>query len=87
MNLSKINTIAYRFVAVIICLFLAVGSWGIYENRLYNRAYVGMVAAVIIVVCAFQTPSIKWWMILLGVLGFAMFLVGVINSYEASAHI
>ena len=82
MNLSKLNTIAYRFVAVVICLFLAVGSWAIYENHFYNRAYVGMVAAVIIAVCAFQTPSVKWWIIIIGVLVFAMFLVGVISSYE-----
>jgi chromate transport protein ChrA len=87
MNLAKLNTIAYRLVAVVICLFLAIGSWGIYENHFYNRAYVGMVAAVIIAVCAFQAPSVKWWVIMVSVLVFAMFLVGVIGSYEASTHI
>ena len=87
MNLSKLNAITYRLVAVVICLFLAIGSWGIYDNHFYNRAYVGMVAAVIIAVCAFQKPLIKWWVIMLGVLIIAMFLVGVISSNEASRHI
>jgi len=79
MNPSKINNITYKTVSVTFCLFLLLGGWGMFDNHSYNKAYIGIVAAVIIAVCIFQTASVKWWLIVFGALVLAMFLVGFLS--------
>jgi hypothetical protein len=87
MNRTRINNISFRILGIAIIFFLIVGSAGILLQHLYIQGSIGMLAAIVIIRTLFQPASIRTWGLMIGVLVFAMFLVGVINSHETSIHI
>jgi hypothetical protein len=80
MNISKLNIYAYRTIGLLICLFLMTGAWGMLDKHENNKAYVGIIACILIAALQFRRPSLISWALLIVILLTAMFVVGFIHG-------
>jgi hypothetical protein len=80
MDPDKINTIAFRAAAIVICAFLVIGGIGACVNHQYMKGGVGFLVTPIIIFVGLKPASIKTWAIMIAIFAIAMYFVGAIGN-------
>lgn len=80
MNPDKLNTLAFRVVGVIICVFLLIGGVGACINHQYMKGVVGFLALPIIIFIGLKPASLKTWGLMVLVFIVTMLFVGTIGN-------
>ena len=79
MNWTRINSIAFKIVAGIVCLYLVLGGIAMCLHTLYLKGLIGIVAGAIVGILFMRRPSLINWLQVLALLFIAMFIVGGIK--------
>ncbi len=81
MDTNKINSIAFKTVAVIICLLWVIGGGGAFVNHQYLKGTFGFIALPVVAYTAYNyPPSLKTWGLVLGLFALVMYLVGAAGN-------
>jgi hypothetical protein len=80
MDFEKFNTIAYRIVCILICLFLIIGGIGACINHQYIKGVVGFVVTPIVIFIGTRQASLTNWVILVTIFLVTMYFVGAIGN-------
>jgi hypothetical protein len=81
MDLDKINRIAFKIVAIIICLLWIIGGAGAFVNHQYLKGCFGFIALPVVAYTAYKyPPSLKTWGLVLGLFILVMYLVGATGN-------
>jgi hypothetical protein len=79
MNWIRINVIAFKIVAAMVCSFLVLGGMAMCSHTLYLKGLIGIVAGAIVGILFMRKPSLFNWCQVLTLLFVAMFIVGYIK--------
>jgi hypothetical protein len=79
MNWTRLNSVAFKIVAGIVCLFLVLGGFAMCIHTLYLKGLIGIVAGAIVGVLFTRKPSLFNWIQVLTLLFVSMFIVGGIK--------
>ncbi|MDR6945059.1 hypothetical protein [Mucilaginibacter pocheonensis] len=78
MNITKVNTITYRAICIVICLFLLIGGGGmLFINHSYIKGRIGLATAIIIGLLLFNEPSLKSWTAVILTFMLSLYLIGL----------
>ena len=77
---DKLNTLAFRIVCVLICVFLIIGSAGACINHQYMKGAVGLIVTPIIIFIGYKPASLKTWGLMVAIFFVTMYFVGAIGN-------
>jgi hypothetical protein len=77
MNLTKVNTAAYRTICIVIGIFLLGGGGIMLFDHSYVKGGIGVVTAIIIVLLFFGKPSLKSWTAVVLTFMLSLYFIGL----------
>lgn len=80
MNLSAVNTIAFKTVSIMISIMLIVLTVVIAMHHLYVKAGIALVSAAITGMLSGNKPAFISWLLMLGTFLLSVYIVGLLDK-------